>query len=239
MLEKEQYRSNSGGLAIAYHTNKTVYFNTSRKPWITVTDCTFIDNKAFLPGDNSSRQQINQALNNHTYFGRGGGLGIFLDELYINISVDIEQCRFHDNYAESFGGGLYIYIDGANTQHNFTISNCTFTNNSAGPGSFGGGLQVALLIRNTESEPSQLDFIGCRFMDNTASYGGGLSSVQVYSQGTGNKVSLRDSYFEGNVASDVGSGVMFASLLYVQNRMSSFYYQVSDKYEIFFISHIL
>ena len=231
MLEKEQYRSNAGGLAIAYHTDKTVYFNSSLKPWVTVTDCTFVDNKALLPGVNT-QQQIIQAVNNHTYFGRGGGLGIFLDEFFIDIAVDIQQCWFNNNYAESFGGGLYIYIDGNNTQHNFTVNNCTFMENSAGPGGFGGGLQVALLIHNADSEPSQLDFIHCRFIENAASFGGGLSIVQVYSQGSDNKVSLRGSYFEGNMAADVGSSVMFAALLYVQNRKSSFYYQVSDKYGI-------
>lgn len=228
MLAKEQYRSNSGGLAIAYHTNDTAYFNSSRTPWIQVTDCVFKNNEALLPGANS-QQQINQALNNHFYFGRGGGLGIFLDEFSIDITVDIQQCWFDDNYAESFGGGLYIYIDGNDTQHKFTVSECNFTNNVAGMGSFGGGLQVALLIRNTHSEPSQLDFIHCNFIGNAAHFGGGLSTVQVYSQGAGNKISLRDSYFEGNEAYNVGSGVMFASLLYVQNRFSSYYYQVSDK----------
>ena len=228
MLEKEQYRSNSGGLGIAYHTNDTVYFNASNPPWISVTNCTFEANRAQLPEANS-QQQINQALNNHFYFGRGGGLGIFLDEFFVDISVDIRQCSFSDNFAESFGGGLYIYIDGNNTRHKFTVSDSNFTGNCARNSSFGGGLQVALLIRNAQSQPSQLDFIGCRFIGNLASFGGGLSVVQVYSQGSGNKISLRDSHFERNGASNVGSAVVFVSLLYVQNRQSSHFYQVSDK----------
>lgn len=96
-------------------------------------------------------------------------------------------------------------------------------------GNFGGGIQVALLIRNANKDPSRLDFIHCNFFNNTASFGGGLSSVQVYSQGAGNVISLSDSHFEGNQASDVGSGVMFASLLYVLNRKLSHYYEVSNK----------
>ena len=228
MLEKDQFHANSGGLGIAYHTNSTTYFDPSLPPSVSVMSCEFTRNRVRLP-DTESQQQIDQALNNHIYFGRGGGLGIFLDEYFINITVTIERCIFESNYAQSFGGGLYIYIDGSNTHHKFTVRDSNFTTNMAAEGSFGGGVQVALLIRNANSDPSVLDFTGCRFMGNNASFGGGLSTVQVYSQGSGNKISLSDSYFEKNIASDVGSGVMFASLLYVQNRKSSYYYQVTNK----------
>ncbi|CAI8022048.1 hypothetical protein GBAR_LOCUS12974 [Geodia barretti] len=227
MLQKEQYHANSGGLGIAYHTNATAYFNTSLPPSVTVTDCEFTHNRVSLP-EASSQQQINQALNNHIYFGRGGGFGVFLDEYFVNIVVTIERCRFESNYAESFGGGLYIYIDGASTSHNFTVSDSNFTSNMADEGSFGGGIQVAFLNRNTRHGPSQLEFSHCRFVGNTAWFGGGLSSVQVFSKGSGNIITLRESYFERNTAINVGSGVMFASMLYVQNRLSSNYYKVSD-----------
>lgn len=228
MLQKDQYHANSGGLGIAYHTNETAYYNMSLLPSVIVTECEFTNNSASLP-EASSQQQINQALNNHIYFGRGGGFGVFLDEYFIHIEVTVEKCRFESNYAESFGGGLYIYIDGSNTSHKFTVTDSNFTSNMADEGSFGGGIQVALLIRNARRDPSQLYFTRCCFIRNTAWFGGGLSSVQVFSQGSGNKITLRDSYFEENTAIDVGSGVMFASLLYVQNRQSSYYYQVSDK----------
>ena len=228
MRQKEQYHANSGGLGIAYHTNATAYFNTSLPPSVTVTDCEFTHNRVSLP-EASSQQQINQALNNHIYFGRGGGFGVFLDEYFVNIVVTIERCRFESNYAESFGGGLYIYIDGASTSHNFTVSDSNFTSNMADEGSFGGGIQVAFLNRNTRHGPSQLEFSHCRFVGNTAWFGGGLSSVQVFSKGSGNIITLRESYFERNTAINVGSGVMFASMLYVQNRLSSNYYKVSDK----------
>lgn len=227
-MEKDQYRANSGGLSIAYHTNETVYYNSTLLPWVHVTDCVFTQNRVLLPGENT-QQQIDQALNNHFYFGRGGGFGIFLDEFFINITVNIESCRFEDNYADSFGGGLYLYLDGNDTQHNFTVRDCNFTGNSAGAGSFGGGLQVALLLRNADSDPSRLYFTRCNFVRNEASFGGGMSTVQLYSQGSGNVVSLSDSYFEGNSANDVGSAVMFASLLYVQNRNASYHYQVYNK----------
>ena len=228
MSEKAQFRSNSGGLSIAFHTNDTVYFNSSLDPRVQVIGCVFTQNQVQLPRDNA-QQQINQALNNHYFLGRGGGLGISLDEYFIDISVTVDSCHFEKNFAESYGGGLYLYLDGSGTQHNFTVRNCNFTNNSAGNNSFGGGLQVALLIRNG-IKPSRLYFHQCHFFRNTASFGGGMSTVQVYSQGAGNIVSLTESTFEENYASDVGSAVMFASLLYVQNRDPSHHYQVKDKY---------
>jgi hypothetical protein len=227
-LQKGQYHSNSGGLGIAYHTEDTFYFTPSLPPSVNVTNCEFTSNSASFPR-NGFQQQINQGLNNQIYFGRGGGMGVYLSEDHFNIRVNIESCRFYSNYAESFGGALYLYIDGYNTTHMFTVSGSNFTSNRADEGSFGGAIQVALLIRNTNSGPSQIRFTHCNFVNNSASFGGGLSVVQTYSQGAGNNITLRESCFEGNFASDVGSGVMFASLLYVQNRMSSHYYQVSDK----------
>ena len=155
-------------------------------------------------------------------------MGIFIDESFANISIEIENCVFTGNYAQSFGGGLYLYVDGNETQHNATIRGSQFYNNSAGPGSFGGGLQVAFLVRNLRSAPSMFDFVNCTFRDNNADFGGGMSTVQVYSQGAGNLVTLSNSTFNENVASEVGSAVMFASLLYVQNRNESLHYTVKD-----------
>ena len=180
-----------------------------------------------LPSQNSS-QQINLALNDHYYFGRGGGLGIFVDESFTNISAEISNCNFSGNYAESFGGGIYLYVDGNETRHDFTVTNCNFTRNSAGPGSFGGGLQIAMLIRNLNSPPCNFTFSNCVFTENVADFGGGLSTVQVFSQGEGNMVSVSDTHFFNNTGSEVGSAVMFASLLYVQNRVQSLHYRVKD-----------
>ena len=228
MQGKEQFHGNSGGLSIAYHTNSsTTFHDSSHPPWVHVTDCVFRDNKALLPGENT-QQQINAALNDHFYYGRGGGLGFYLDELFINITLTVENTRFENNFAQSFGGALYVNLDGIATQHNFTFRDCNFTGNRVG-GGFGGGIQLALLARNADSEPTWFDFIQCTFTRNSANFGGGLSAVQTYSQGSGNQVLLSDSYFEGNSASDVGSAVMFASLLYVQNRKASYFYRVSNK----------
>ena len=223
-LAKAQFRGNSGGLSIGYHTADP---STTSLPKLSITESTFVDNSVLLPSQNSS-QQIDLALNDHYYFGRGGGLGIFIDESYTNVTTEISSCIFIGNYAESFGGGLYLYVDGNETHHMFIVTNCSFLRNSAGPGSFGGGLQIALLIRNLNSPPCTFTFSNCSFTENTADFGGGLSSVQVFSQGEGNVVSVLGSHFFNNTGTEVGSAVMFASLLYVQNRVESLHYRVRD-----------
>ena len=53
--------------------------------------------------------------------------------------------------------------------------------------------------------------------------------LQTYSQGAGNLVILSESTFFGNSATHIGSAVMFASFLYVQNRHESYHYQATNK----------
>ena len=52
--------------------------------------------------------------------------------------------------------------------------------------------------------------------------------MQVYSQGAGNLVTVKDCNFTDNRANEVGSGLMFGSFLYVQNRDESHIYTVSN-----------
>ena len=104
-------------------------------------------------------EQIDLALNNNYYYGRGGGAGIFINGDVTNITTEIEDCLFLENYADSFGGGLYLNTNGNETHHNFIIRRCNFTSNLAGPTSFGGGIQVAMLIRNQLSSPTTYAFV--------------------------------------------------------------------------------
>ena len=53
-------------------------------------------------------------------------------------------------------------------------------------------------------------------------------SPQVYSQGAGNFVTVKDCIFTDNRANEVGSGLMFGSFLYVQNRDESYIYTISN-----------
>ena len=175
-IGKSRNRGNSGALSIAYYT-LTPPSNLSR-PTASITNCVFTGNKAILP-PGISRSQLNQALNNNNYHGRGGAVGLFVQESYKNVSVRIEDCQFDSNYADSFAGALYLNLAGENTTHTFQIRGTNFTGNSAGEGSYGGAVQIALLIQNIDHAPSQFDFTSCHFEGNLAEYGGGLSAVQV------------------------------------------------------------
>lgn len=179
-VAKAQFRGNSGAVSIAYYTNPSDVNMTTvtRQPVMRITGCTFQNNSAFLPQQNSN-QQINLALNNNYFFGRGGGLGIFIQESVKNVTTIVQNCTFVENFASSFGGGAYFYISGNESHHNFSVEDCNFTGNSADEGSFGGGIQVAMLIRNLQSPPCKLEFVRCLFDFNKADYGGGLSTVQV------------------------------------------------------------
>ena len=180
-IAKTQYRGNSGAISIAYYSQPGTTLNSNpitSEPQVNITGCRFFNNSAFLPPQNSS-EQINLALNNNYFFGRGGGLGIFIQESLKHVTTFIQNCTFVKNYAASFGGGAYLYINGNQTQHDFTVEDCNFTKNSGGEGSFGGGIQVPLLIQNQGSPPCNLEFIRCVFDRNVADYGGGLSTVQV------------------------------------------------------------
>lgn len=223
--QKLQYRGNSGGISLGFFHNRS---SAAENHSVRLHNLTIRNNRALLPANNFNKQQIDLALNDHFYFGRGGGIGVFIDETQVNVSIEVLNCTFINNFADSFGGGMYFYVDGDSTHHQFVTKKCLFKGNAAGNGSFGGGLQVAFLIRNNNADPTECIFEDCTFINNSAAFGGGLSTVQVYNQGQGNKVSVAQSVFENNTAVNVGSGLMFGSLVYIQNRVRSLHYKVED-----------
>ena len=152
-------------------------------------------------------------------------MGIFLNEAYTNTSFEISNCNFSGNFAQTFGGGALLFVDGDGTHHDFTLTNCNFWNNTA---AFGGGIQIAMQVRNLNSPPSSFILTNCSFLRNVANFGGGLGTIQIFNRGSGNMLSLSGSYFSENTGREVGSAVMFASLLYIQNREESLHYRVKD-----------
>lgn len=177
-IGSEQFRTNSGAVSIAYYRqqeDESPLRNTY--PTLTVTNCTFINNSAYLPDTNSD--QMNLALNTNFFNARGGGLGIIPQDSFSNVQAHITNTIFQQNQAESFGGAVVIIIIGNETSHEFTFENCTFLHNTAGNTSLGGGLHVALLLKNLDSPPTNITVIGSRFEENSANFGGGFSVVQV------------------------------------------------------------
>ena len=223
----DQYRGNSGGLTIGYHSNSSLSGLSNGTPIVTVSSCRFYKNRAFFPTQtHSTSRDINFALNNRYYFARGGGFGLVLDDNYYNVTATITNCTFDSNIASAFGGGLNMIINGANTKHNISIVGCTFQNNYSGR--FGGGVVIAFLLSNEESGPSQLTVNNCSFINNQAEYGGGISTNQFYNLGQGNMVQIINSFFTGNQALITGSSVIFTSFEYTQNRNSIIPYLIQN-----------
>ncbi len=167
-------------MSIAYFPfQESVMFRNQPRPFVMISDSIFTDNRAILP-PGISQSQLNEALNNNTYHGRGGGVGIFVQENTRNVSVTVRDCLFDANYADAFGGGLYLNIAGQNTTHYFTVERNNFTRNRVeGDSSYGGATHLALTIRNIDYLPTEIKFVECYFEGNHASFGGGLSTVQV------------------------------------------------------------
>ena len=193
---------------------------------MTVSNCRFYKNGAFLPTQQLSASDVNFALNNRYYFARGGGFGLFLDDNYYNITVTISNCTFDSNNSSAYGGGLYINLNGKDTHHNITVVGCTFLNNYSAR--FGGGILIAFLLANQESGPSQITVNNCNFSNNQAQYGGGFSSNQFYNLGQGNMVQIMNSLFVGNQAKITGSAVNFVSFEYTQNRNTIIPYLIQN-----------
>ena len=120
-------------------------------------------------------------------FGRGGGLSVFFKGNALNNNVTIDECDFIHNIGV-WGGGFHSDIVDHSKNNILTITNSNFTRNhcpindsfdngllSVNTG--GGGIRVALLFSDSRAEVVS-NFVTikfCRFLHNSAYYGGGVS----------------------------------------------------------------
>jgi hypothetical protein len=102
--------------------------------------------------------------------------------------IELNNCRFTQNYASLFGGGAY-YREATSAGAN--ILNCTFEKNACGHS--GGGLIAGL------SHDMTID--NCSFVDNNA----GNSGAGIYI--AAENVSITNSSFTSNICSEFGGGV--------------------------------
>ena len=169
-----QYRANGGAVAIAYY-----YTNTSRNvtfPRLDIVGCKFEDNYAYT----ASLDHVNLALVNSIVTGRGGGMGISPQGNLSNVFMRFKSTTFTRNWAEQYGGGIWFLVSGENTYHDFVVDDCVFLGNFGGQEGYGGGIQMAMLLRNVHSpRPIRVVFNNSYFEDNLAGYGGGFSIVEV------------------------------------------------------------
>ena len=161
------FRGNTGAVAIGINS---VYENFTAAPSVYITNCTFAYNRALA---SRTLNTFSQTGFGQVFSGRGGGLGLYINDSVHNVSMVIADCTFHDNYAKSSGGGIYIYINGRTIQDTISIQRTVFVNNYVSENS-GGGATVVFYSNGLPLAPHTVQFIDCRFESNTGEVGGGL-----------------------------------------------------------------
>ena len=159
----EAFRGNTGGVAIGYNNLPTDY----TEPKIIVSNSVFKNNSAlgFLNPERAVSRQV--------FLGRGGGLGIFMNETTQNLDINIHECMFEGNEARLFGGGIFILTFSYTTvQHSILIERTRLISNTGGFG--GAGVQLSYLSSGNIDYPHRVVFRECDFMRNMGQSGGGI-----------------------------------------------------------------
>ncbi len=166
----QSFRGNTGALSLSYQNYPTAF----HPPNIKLCNCQFINNRADATENLLS---TNEALSRNIFTGRGGSIGIFINEHRNDVSVHIEDSAIVDSYARSLGGGVFMIINGRlPTQHivNFIRTNISSSNALvAGSGVFLGYLSAT----DTVLTPHSVVFKQCNFVNNTGFSGGGVYIV--------------------------------------------------------------
>ena len=163
----KSYRGNAGGVAIGINSASASFLSS---PSVQISNCTFVNNSALAT---SKFHTISQTAFNLIFTGRGGGLGVFVNESFFNVSLEISDCTFENNFARSFGGGIYILLNGRTAQHITTVERTSFLSNVAQLHG-GGGMQLSYLSNGIPGSPHTTNFTDCTFQNNRAEGGGGI-----------------------------------------------------------------
>ena len=165
------FRGNTGAVAIGFNTIQT----DIPHPHFNVSHCNFTNNRA--TAENSFRT-TNRAFFSRVFTGRGGGLGIFINESLHNITGVISDNVFLNNYARLFGGGLYIVIFGERTQNFMLVERSIFDNNVARSGA--GGLLMTFFSTGLLGAPHTTNVTDCSFSGNSGESGGAVLAYLAY-----------------------------------------------------------
>ncbi|MCZ6654420.1 MAG: hypothetical protein O7D91_15505 [Planctomycetota bacterium] len=156
----------------------------------TVSDCTFNINTAECGGGiyntNSSGPTVSDCTFSINTAENGGGMA---NESGSDPTVT--NCVFEGNIAGEHGGGMINSFESTPV-----ITGCLFSENSAEQ--CGGG------IHNTANSEDRPKVIACRFVGNTAQYGGGICNL-------GSRLWAIDSEFIENTAMLGSGGGMFSN----------------------------
>ena len=162
----ETFRGNTGAVALGYNT----YPSFLGQPHVSITNCEFINNSALASSEFLTSER---AVSNRVFTGRGGGLGIFIDESSQSVVFEMTNCKVVGNNARSFGGGIFMIINGYGTQHILTFRKVEIINNRGQLG--GAGVQLSYLsATSTYVPPHTVVFSQCNFDSNIGEAGGGI-----------------------------------------------------------------
>ena len=164
-ISNSSYRGNTGAVSFGFNG---VPSNISF-PNVRVSGCNFTNNSAT---EDSVFRTSSETFSSQIFSGRGGALGVFINESFYNISVIISDCRFEHNYARSFGGSMYFVFNGFNTQHTISVDRTHIVSNTAVLG--GGGIEIPYGSNGLPGLPHTVTFTDCVFDRNKAAAGGGL-----------------------------------------------------------------
>ena len=199
------FRGNTGAVAIGYNKEKSISITNQT---ILVQNCVFTNNRAnistqsFLTSSNIVARGI--------FTGRGGGLGLLINESFHNITALIADCQFISNFASSFGGGVYVVFNGTSTQHRVTVENCQFINNTGTLGA--GGMNVAYLTNGELNYPMTAMIQNCYFFGNQGETGGAMYIFPASTLGgDGNVAFIENCFYENNEASNIGGAIAAAT----------------------------
>ena len=185
-----------------------LFVEDQRNVEITIANCTFSSNIAYKTAD------YDPSSDSRPYgfipFGNGGAIYLRMNNVK-NSHVSVSSCQFYNNTAIHQGGAIVmLFVDSIN--NTLDISGCEFIGNKALGGPLRSrsdtvsGTNVDDFANTINTEFSVTEFIseslsGSTITDLTLSGGfGGAIAVGVYDASAHNKLFVKDSHFQSNIA---------------------------------------
>ena len=170
-ISRHSFRANTGAVAIGYNNIPASFSQIS----LNMTQCNFTNNSATAT---KSVRSTNSAFFSRVFTGRGGAVGVFYNESYYNIIINISDNQFKNNYARSFGGAVYLVMFGEGTQNMNILERNSFIDNFALLG--GGGIISTFFSNGVVGRPHSTFISDCNFTGNVGQTGGGLFVYPAY-----------------------------------------------------------
>lgn len=189
-------------------------------------------------------ESASEAIIGARYPGRGGALGVFINEPIENtaIKIFISKCSFTYNKA-TYGGAIYLHSNQLSSGHNFTVIESAFDHNYAAIA--GGGIdqastKIGNISANTIFTPSHYYLADCNFTGNIAQFGGAVNFVAAFNRReTTDTVYVDNCIFNGNIGIVLGAAIMISALSYPHVAEQDVPYTISNWYFISCVGYFI